>query len=126
MPNELMSVSPELYSAIVQAFITALDDYTTDQRGDVGSWIRIAALHSLGRILPLSASIDNFAISEGVLQKAIGGTVRLAVEKLEPVRGEAARCLAELRRGGIAWEGMEYLLFQENQDRYVVPVFYGC
>jgi hypothetical protein len=112
-------VTTESYSAIVHALITALDDYTTDQRGDVGSWIRIAALHSLGRVVPLSVSSGSPRIAERQLDDIIGGAVRLGVEKLEPVRGEAARCLAALRQGGIEWEGKGSLVFEGDNSRLV-------
>jgi HEAT repeat protein len=103
----------ETFPIIVEALTKALDDYTTDQRGDVGSWIRIAALSALGRIIPLNTHPPSKS-DPHMLERVVGGAVRLAVEKLEPVRGEAARTLAALRAGQAHWEGVDALAFESS------------
>jgi tubulin-specific chaperone D len=73
---------------ISRAVLTALNDYTINERGDVGSLVRIEALTTLeeawGRGL-LSASEDE--------SKLHAAAVRLSVEKLDKVRAKAAHCL---------------------------------
>jgi hypothetical protein len=97
---------------------SSLSDYSTDQRGDVGSWIRVAALKAL-RLLLLDACSSSSAtkvISQDVFEDIISGFVRLGVEKLEPVRAAAAFAWTSLRTGGAAakwaWEG---------SDAFIVP-----
>ena len=50
--------SPEqlLEACVLRRLVTAAADYCTDDRGDVGSWVREAAMASLARILPLWAA----------------------------------------------------------------------
>ena len=50
--------SPEqlLEARVLRRLVTAAADYCTDDRGDVGSWVREAAMASLARILPLWAA----------------------------------------------------------------------
>ncbi|KAK4685879.1 tubulin-specific chaperone D, partial [Tremellales sp. Uapishka_1] len=96
-------ISPSLYQSVVQLFILSLSDYSTDQRGDIGSWIRVVALNSLGRTLA------HPFVPEDVFLEAVGAIIKQAVEKLEPVRQEAALALVALRKSGKMWEGVEYL-----------------
>ncbi|KIR54961.1 cofactor D [Cryptococcus gattii Ru294] len=91
---------------IVRAFIKGLEDYSTDQRGDVGSWVRIASLDSIGRVLaslsppsPLSSILE-----PGIYDEVIGGLVKQGVEKLESVRSASALALARMRECGWQWD----------------------
>lgn len=91
---------------IVRAFIKGLEDYSTDQRGDVGSWVRIASLDSIGRVLaslsppsPLSSIVE-----PGIYDEVIGGLVKQGVEKLESVRSASALALARMRECGWWWD----------------------
>lgn len=61
--------------------LNALDDYSTDARGDVGSWVREAAIRWTANY-PTEA--------------AIGKVWRLAAEPLDKLRLEASRALAKL------------------------------
>ena len=70
------------------ALTSCLDDYTVDSRGDVGSWIRMAACES---ILPVFkyASDEDFNLT-------IGKLLRLSVEKMDKVRSVAGQTLCTL------------------------------
>ncbi|KAL9619059.1 MAG: hypothetical protein Q9160_006314 [Pyrenula sp. 1 TL-2023] len=68
----------------------ALDDYTTDHRGDVGSWVRLEGIKFL------EALITNHA-SELVLENIsplIGSLVRMAAERLDKVRLQSWKSLS--------------------------------
>nr|XP_019014520.1 uncharacterized protein I206_00602 [Kwoniella pini CBS 10737]OCF53301.1 hypothetical protein I206_00602 [Kwoniella pini CBS 10737] len=101
-----MIISLSQFKDILQTFIQGLNDYTTDQRGDVGSWVRIQSLNSIGKV---SLNLDPTTTStvSMLLGEIIGGIVKQGVEKLESVRGESAMTLAKLRKAGLQWDGME-------------------
>ena len=42
--NHCVSEPMPAADAVFNTFLAALDDYATDKRGDVGSWVRIAAM----------------------------------------------------------------------------------
>ena len=73
--------------------LTGLNDYTIDERGDVGLLVRLEAL------LSLKEALKNEAVSRNVLNEDIeAAVVRLAVEKMDKVRTEAATCLILWRK----------------------------
>ena len=67
---------------------SCLDDYTVDSRGDVGSWIRMAACESLVSIFKHT--------SQEEVRVTIGKLLRLSVEKMDKVRTVAGRTLCVL------------------------------
>ncbi|WVF65933.1 hypothetical protein IAT40_000671 [Kwoniella sp. CBS 6097] len=118
-------VSPAQLSSILAALLAGLDDYTTDQRGDVGSWVRSTSLNSLGRIIS-SIPHDSGIITKETLAPIIGGTIKQGVEKLESVRGEAALALARIKESGWTWEGQNALIasvaqLEKGGFRYIDP-----
>jgi tubulin-specific chaperone D len=70
------------------ALTNCLDDYTVDSRGDVGSWIRIAACSSLVPIFQNSRNVD--------IRLTIAKLLRLSVEKMDRVRTAAGESLCAL------------------------------
>lgn len=36
--------NPEYFNKVVDCFLKALDEYTLDNRGDIGAWVREAAM----------------------------------------------------------------------------------
>ena len=84
------------------ALISGLDDYTVDERGDVGSWIRIASIQGLTSV---SVTLLTLAkkdathidyIPADLYQKAIAGILKQGVGRLDNVRqqaGESIHCL---------------------------------
>ncbi len=72
---------------LVKALIVCLDDYTTDQRGDVGSLVRIAAVDAVSTVL--KKNLLNLCDRQVLAAKVCG----LAVEKLDKVRWRAWSCL---------------------------------
>ncbi|WWD08947.1 hypothetical protein V865_007062 [Kwoniella europaea PYCC6329] len=100
------AVTPTQLTSILQSFLQGLGDYTTDQRGDVGSWVRVQSLISIGNVLSTLDPQLNL-VSEETFDDLIGRIIKQGVEKLESVRGEAARTLAKFREAGWKWEGMD-------------------
>jgi hypothetical protein len=77
-----------LVSRLWTALTNCLDDYTVDSRGDVGSWIRIAACSSLVPIFRYSRNVD--------IRLTIAKLLRLSVEKMDRVRTAAGESLHAL------------------------------
>ena len=72
---------------LVHAFKSCLEDYTTDQRGDVGSLVRIEAIDMV--LLAWQSGTLNMNMGQEIYAKVIG----LAAAKLNKVRLRAWRCL---------------------------------
>ena len=67
-----------------------LEDHTTDQRGDIGSLVRLEAIKGLDAVLK-RGTISNFPVIQTLVSKLCG----LAVEKLDRVRLQAVQCLKD-------------------------------
>ena len=88
------AADPALLSSTLDTLLLGLSDYTTDQRGDVGSWVRTATVGAL------SALVREGVVRERrVVDRAVAGMAKLAVERLDGVREAAGRALMEM------WEG---------------------
>lgn len=112
-PKSGLLATPE-QSVLLPLIRAALDDYTTDSRGDVGSLVRIEALKSVSILFHQLRAKRTSAADSGSEQDVehdwrgekhawwasgggwellFGPVVRLAVEKLDKVRAEAQRVL---------------------------------
>ncbi len=90
-----------LSERVLAVLLTALDDYTTDARGDVGSWVREEAMQVLSLLLPLMDRVCRLD-QEQVLrlcQRVIGKLLRQGVEKIDRVRAAAGLALTQLVHG---------------------------
>jgi len=83
---------PSFSITLLETLHFALNDYTINERGDVGSLVRIEGLLAMERVWSKSGAIANIA-SDG-LRSCTWAVHRLALEKLDKVRLQAARCLA--------------------------------
>ncbi|KXN88249.1 Tubulin-specific chaperone D [Leucoagaricus sp. SymC.cos] len=137
IPNLTDCLSPALVQTVFGTLLSGLDDYTIDERGDVGSWIRVACVQGL-----TSCIVDLFSVAESIenfddylpiqkYQQAIAGILKQGVERLDNVRSEAGTCftrlldLAPVRSAGHTWSlpGLSQLveLFSEadaTQSRF--------
>eukprot|EP00955_Chlamydomonas_euryale_P040586 351761-Chlamydomonas_euryale.AAC.1 len=87
-----------LHGRVLPALHAALDDYTTDNRGDAGSMVREAAMSVLVRALVLAARLGgrDDARLPGAVSAAAGALLKQAVERIMRVRDAASRHLADL------------------------------
>ncbi|KAI9759758.1 MAG: hypothetical protein M4579_002143 [Chaenotheca gracillima] len=79
---------------IVDVLALCLDDYTIDSRGDVGSWLRLAAIDAVGTMYRkdlLPSDGRRIRITEVLLSRVL----RLSVEQLDKVRFAAWSVLRE-------------------------------
>ncbi|CAG7853286.1 Tubulin-specific chaperone D AltName: Full=Beta-tubulin cofactor D; Short=tfcD; AltName: Full=SSD-1; AltName: Full=Tubulin-folding cofactor D [Serendipita indica DSM 11827] len=93
-------LSINLFQSIILAFLDGLEDYTVDERGDVGSWVRIACIKGIGDIililleykpsnpwgwLPLDDYIQLWA-----------GLLKQGAERLDNVRADVGKQIVRL------------------------------
>lgn len=110
---------------ILSTLLSGLQDYTIDERGDVGSWIRIACVQGLTSciedLFSVAESITNFAeyLPVPSYQQAIAGILKQGVERLDNVRQEAGTCISRLlklmpvQRAEFTWSLPGLLLLEE-------------
>ena len=79
---------PQIMATIVQAIHAGLTDYTIDERGDIGSLVRLQGLTCARRLLSTEILTEATEYCE-LLQSDI---LRLSLEKLDRVRAHAAEC----------------------------------
>lgn len=92
-------------SRTVAALLRGLDDYTSDQRGDVGSWIRLVCLRGSADLLAsiLSSAEPEHWLSVDQYRDVLGKMLKLAAERIDGVRrgaGEALRRMVLIEVGG--------------------------
>ncbi|KAJ4000417.1 TBCD protein [Lentinula boryana] len=113
-----LHLTVEDVSSMIDALLDGLSDYSVDERGDVGSWIRIACVNALGTIAETLISrakhIVNFEkyLPPPKYHECIEGILKQGVERLDNVRQESGRTFLKL------------LLLSppdvENSDRWIV------
>ncbi|KAG6333837.1 hypothetical protein ID866_5249 [Astraeus odoratus] len=90
--NLTQHLYPETVRALFDALDNGLDDYTTDERGDVGSWIRIACIQGLCSmiedLLSVSRKLEDFSsfLPAHRYHYVVGRILRQGVERLDNVR----------------------------------------
>ncbi|KAL9088436.1 MAG: hypothetical protein Q9165_006160 [Trypethelium subeluteriae] len=77
----------ELGLNIIQAILLGLDDYTINERGDVGSLVRLQALETLEK---LPRDLGSQPEYKNVYESICAASRRLSVEKLDKVRLKAS------------------------------------
>ncbi|KZV83442.1 ARM repeat-containing protein [Exidia glandulosa HHB12029] len=109
LPRILSTLGPKISSdlgaplvkTVFKALLAGLDDYTSDERGDVGSWIRIASISGLvavSKLLFMPSTVirlEDF-LPDADYQAAIGGILKQGVERLDNVRADAGNQLLSL------------------------------
>ncbi|KAG2492086.1 hypothetical protein HYH03_009582 [Edaphochlamys debaryana] len=84
-----------LREKVLPSLAASLEDYTTDNRGDVGSWVREAAMGATEVALPLLAGCSSEEEEAGELRATVGRFVglllRQSVERISRVRETALR-----------------------------------
>ncbi|KAG1772386.1 TBCD protein [Suillus occidentalis] len=94
----------ESMCGVLDALDSGLDDYTMDERGDIGSWVRMACIQGLASIFEdlfrVSGSIPQFAnyLPAQRYHSMIARILRQGVERLDNVRQIAGHCLLRLLR----------------------------
>lgn len=115
-----------MVQSIIDSLLSGLNDYTIDERGDVGSWVRIACVQGLtsciSDLFAVAASVENFEeyLPLPKYQHAVAGILKQGVERLDNVRQEAGICFSRLlklppvKSGECVWSLPGLSLFEEN------------
>eukprot|EP00698_Gefionella_okellyi_P015427 TRINITY_DN4352_c0_g1_i1.p1 TRINITY_DN4352_c0_g1~~TRINITY_DN4352_c0_g1_i1.p1 ORF type:complete len:1198 (-),score=203.98 TRINITY_DN4352_c0_g1_i1:1530-5069(-) len=96
-----VDVGRDVLHRVFAAFLECLKDYSTDNRGDVGSWIREAAMNGLGRLTLLLLHEQIRTPSEAVFTEQmsislLAHLVQQALEKIDHIRSVAGSVLQRL------------------------------
>ncbi|KAL0945858.1 hypothetical protein HGRIS_012143 [Hohenbuehelia grisea] len=97
-------ISPETTADLFQVLLDGLKDYSSDERGDVGSWIRVACVRGLTEVSEVlirhAKDLPDFEayLSPHRYHAAIAGILKQGVERLDNVRQDAGACFLRLLR----------------------------
>lgn len=122
---------------VMKSLFKALDDYSVDNRGDVGSWVREAAMDALERCTYILCKRDAISLQSEIeepLQELendeirknqvdplfdanhavilIGGILKQAVEKMDKIREIAAKVLQRILYNDIVY--VPYIPYREK------------
>ncbi|WOG95485.1 hypothetical protein DCAR_0414804 [Daucus carota subsp. sativus] len=117
LEEDVVSLYLTIRNEVMQSLLTALEDYSVDNRGDVGSWVREAAMYGLEKCTYILCKRDSSKKSQGcdsqdqnkgqvngneemqwlfdahIAASLVGGIAKQAVEKMDKMREIAARVL---------------------------------
>lgn len=86
------TVGPDVLPGLLSALDAGLNDYTITERGDVGSLVRTQAIQCVQSMWKSKQTHIDSA-SHNLLE---GNIIRLALEKMDRVRLQAAKCLKQV------------------------------
>ncbi|PON61914.1 Coatomer beta subunit [Trema orientale] len=124
---------------VMASLFKALDDYSVDNRGDVGSWVREAAMIGLERF-ESSSELHNSDMVENTQSSSIfdthlattvvGGICKQAVEKMDKLREAAAKVLHRILYCKIVYipripyrKKLEEIVPEKTDLKWAVPTF---
>lgn len=81
------------FNKVVDCLLKALDEYTLDNRGDIGAWVREAAMSSLYEIV---TECPPELLSSEHVHEIVVGFMQQAVEKIDRTRGLGGRLACQL------------------------------
>lgn len=137
-----MSLYHLIKNEVMLSLFKALDDYSVDNRGDVGSWIREAAMEGLETCTYILCIKDSNGKSHGVesvserpnndvadnsqavsffdanlATNVIGGIAKQAVEKMDKIREAAAKVLQRILYNKAIF--IPFIPYRENLEEIV-------
>ncbi|XP_006869675.1 PREDICTED: tubulin-specific chaperone D [Chrysochloris asiatica] len=94
VPDEVVCEAnvPQIYSTLLDC----MNDYTTDSRGDVGAWVREAAMTSLMELTLLLGRSRPELIEADICKQVLCCVAQQASEKIDRVRAHAGQVLLTL------------------------------
>lgn len=90
--NEWFSDSMFL-DKVFKCLLTAMQEYTVDNRGDIGAWVREAAMNALFKLI---IACPNELLKMEVVHAVTAGLVQQAVEKIDRTRALAGKLFCKL------------------------------
>lgn len=95
-------MSSDVLNILVDTLLGGLDDYTIDERGDVGSWVRMACIQGLTTVSELlfgvAESIPDFEkyFPPQKYHAVAAGLLKQGLERLDNVRQITGVCFVKL------------------------------
>ncbi|KAL5571563.1 hypothetical protein UlMin_021160 [Ulmus minor] len=131
---------------VMTSLLKALDDYSVDNRGDVGSWVREAAMDGLERCTYILCKNDSFIGRSGEVESSselhdsdmvensrlsstfdanlatsiVGGICKQAVEKMDKLREAAAKVLQRILYCKLVY--IPHIPFREKLEEIVPDI----
>lgn len=90
---EFSNISPENLNRIFLCLLSALEEYTIDNRGDIGAWVREASMVVLHQIL---ISCPHNRLEYKIMHRVMTGLAQQSVEKIDRTRGIAGKLFHSL------------------------------
>ncbi|XP_077590040.1 tubulin-specific chaperone D isoform X2 [Stigmatopora nigra] len=87
---------PENIAGVYDVLLGSLDDYTTDGRGDVGAWVREAAMTSLKDVTILVTSSAPEILLPDQVKRMMCALAQQSAEKIDHYRAHAGAIFTEL------------------------------
>ncbi|XP_031838123.1 tubulin folding cofactor D [Nomia melanderi] len=82
---------------LYNCYLLALKEYTIDSRGDIGAWVREAAMMGLHMLTNLVFQAKLLSVlNEELMAKVIGGVAQQAVERIDGIRAQAGTVFSAL------------------------------
>ncbi|KAI5607304.1 tubulin-specific chaperone D [Silurus asotus] len=90
------AVCEENVNGVYEALLECMNDYTTDSRGDVGSWVRAAAMTGLQDVTLQVAGSAPDLLSPAICQRMMCSLAQQAAEKIDRYRAHAGAVFLRL------------------------------
>ncbi|KAG5635355.1 hypothetical protein H0H81_011556 [Sphagnurus paluster] len=100
--NVTQYLTAEVVNSFYDSLLNGLNDYSMDERGDVGSWIRVSCVQGLTAFSEMLIQNANSIpaletyLPPSKLHAAISGILKQGVERLDNVRQESGECIRRL------------------------------
>lgn len=92
----IADLSNDMLQNIYDAFLTGLKEYTQDNRGDIGAWMRESSMTSLQTITLLLNKLHPEFLTPELLTRVMTGIAQQAVEKIDRTRALAGKIFYSL------------------------------
>lgn len=83
----------KMLDRVFQCVFIALEEYTVDNRGDIGAWVREAAMNALFKLI---TTIPHDLLDAAKVHAVVTGLMRQAVEKIDRTRALAGKLFCNL------------------------------
>ncbi|KAI8979034.1 armadillo-type protein [Pilobolus umbonatus] len=96
------AITHDEFILITNTLQSCIADYSTDERGDVGSWVRIAAMNLLDHLLPTVSKLDKVYVTDQpyldreTTTAFIGAIIKQSVERIDRLRSCAGNVLCNI------------------------------
>jgi len=89
-------LAPELIPHVYDCFLLSLEDYTVDRRGDIGAWVREAAMAGVESVTLSLLATGAHKIQSSLVSQIMPYLVQQANEKIARTRGQAGKVFSSL------------------------------